>query len=364
MDKEAQMTTEFKELSERIRLHSQKYILPLYRKDELGNLKFEATLTLVTYKDRFFALTAAHAIDENKLQYGLFVNGEEISHLAKITILKELDLAILDFNFFQFKNRLYFDLNNDPDYSLYSQNAFSWNGFPAKKAKNFNKKNPDKMIQDSLNGNLITTAKTLFSVIKFDEAFSPDSDKIVGFADLNNVEYVKEGKKDKGYLLKGMSGGVLCLHKKEIFPIENFLLFIGIGLEHYYYSDNKVVGLSRKKIINELDKLIAINEPMEFTFLLSPSYTLQPILDFVIFVQTNQKPQDNDALMEWIYQGLHQVLENLKYLDPIKEIPNLVNLTRDKLNNEQIDFLVEILKSMEISSLEKEKFISSLIQQA
>lgn len=250
------MTPIQKETAENMRLYSQKHILPLYLKDECGNLKFQATLTLVEYKGRYFALTAHHAIEGYNLERGLFVNDTNIITLTIVHSFPEIDLAILDFHIKHFDGyRLYYNLNLDiNDYLLFNMQAFLWSGFPAARSKNFNKKDPQNEIISSLNNGLITTAKSLLAGIPFQEEFDNQKDYIVGYHSLENVEYAKEGKKTKGYSFRGMSGGALCLHKKQIEPIMESLFFIGIGLEHK--RDNKIIGLSRKVIITKLEEII------------------------------------------------------------------------------------------------------------
>lgn len=259
------MTPEEKEIAEKIRLYSQKHILPLYLKDECGNLKFQATLTLVEYKERYFALTAYHAIEGYNLERGLFANGTNISGLTLVHDFPEIDLAILDFHTKHFDgDRIYFNLNLDiDDYSLFIMKAFSWSGFPAARSRDFNKKDPQNEIINSFNNGLITTAKSLLVGIPFQKKFDNQQDHILGYHSLKNVEYAKEGKKSKGYSFKGMSGGALCLHKKQIEPIMESLFFIGIGLEHR--KNDQIMGLSRKAIIMKLDEII--KQPIEFSLL-------------------------------------------------------------------------------------------------
>lgn len=258
------MIPEEKNIIEKIRLYSQRYILPLYLKDECGNLKFQATLTLVEYKGRFFALTAYHAIENYDLERGLFANGTNISELTLVHTFPEEDLAILDFYTTRFGDRIYFNLNLDiDDYSLFNMQVFSWSGFPAARSRDFNKKDPQNEIINSFNNGLITTAKSLLVGIPFQKNFDNQQDHILGYHSLKNVEYAKEGKKSKGYSFKGMSGGALCLHKKQIEPIMESLFFIGIGLEHR--KNDQIMGLSRKAIIMKLDEII--KQPIEFSLL-------------------------------------------------------------------------------------------------
>ena len=258
------MTPEEKEIIEKIRIYSQKHIFPLYLKDDSGNLKFQATLTFVEYKERYFALTAYHAIEGYNLEHGLFANCTDISKLTLVHNFPEIDLTILEFSAKHFDgNRIYFNLNlNIDDYSLFNMRAFSWIGFPAAKSKHFNKKDPENEIINSLNNGLITTAKSLLAGIKFQEEFDEHKDHIVGHHSLKDVEYLKEGRKHKGYSFKGMSGGAFCLHKRQPESIMESIFFIGIGLEHK--KNGQIIGLSKKTIITKLDEIV--KQPIEIFY--------------------------------------------------------------------------------------------------
>lgn len=266
---------ERKELSERIRLYSQKFVLPFYLKDELGNLTFSATLTLVEYKNRFFALTASHAIPAKyDLKRGIYVVGlrgaVNILVLTVVHRFDDIDLIILDFYAKHFsEDRYYFNLDIDYPKGLFNENMFLWSGFPAKKAKNINKKAPKTLVDESMNGDLIAIAKSLLAYIPFKEnyTFNGIDEYFFGYSDLKNVSYAKEGFKSKGYSYKGMSGGAFCLLNKEKSSLigNDLFYFIGIGIEHR--KDNTIVGIGRKIILEKLAEII--KTPREFSFLLT-----------------------------------------------------------------------------------------------
>lgn len=263
---------EFKKIIEKIRLYSQKFVLPFYLKDELGNLIFSATLTLVEYKNRFFALTASHAIpEEYNLDRGVYVIGlngaANILGLTVVHRFTDIDLMILDFHAKHFsKDRHYFNLDFDYSKGLFKENMFIWSGFPAKKAKNINKKDPKTLVSKSMNGNLMTITKSLLACIPFKEnyIFNEMDEYFFGYSDLKNVSYEKEGFKSKGYSYQGMSGGAFCLLSRgNSYLIDNDLFyFIGIGIEHK--KDNTVVGIGRKIILEKLEEII--KTPIEFSF--------------------------------------------------------------------------------------------------
>lgn len=347
------MAPELREFSEQIRLHAQKHILPLYRRDEGRGLLFEATLSLVKYKNSFFGLTASHAVN---LDQELYINDTNILKYAKVHKFNqnELDLAIFDFANQQIENRLYFDLDSIPDYSLYNQQVFSWSGFPAKKATNFYKKTPEiikKLTEETKNNGLITTSKTLSAGIEFVESFNPDSDEIIGFKNLENIEYSKEGHKNYGYSLRGMSGGILCLHKLNPFPINQSLVFIGIGTDHK--KDNTIIGISRKKIIEKLNEIIS--QPCEIMLVLDPNFTKDPVIDFIIELSKiqNSNKEDKDAIKEWIIDGIDKILLGLKMINDKNRSQTLFLDIKSKLNESQLNILNNILHEIKTQSLTK-----------
>ncbi|MBS7202940.1 MAG: hypothetical protein KH029_02040 [Haemophilus parainfluenzae] len=64
-----------------------------------------------------------------------------------------------------------------------------------------------------------------------------------------------------------MSGGALCLHKKQLFPLESSFYFIGIGIEHR--KDNTIIGINRNLIIDKLKEIV--KEPINISFNLVPN---------------------------------------------------------------------------------------------
>ncbi|MEG9487045.1 hypothetical protein [Mannheimia indoligenes] len=262
-----------KELNEKIRIYSQKYILPMYLKDELGNLDFVATLTLVKYKDRYFAITAAHAIPADyDLNLGIFVNDRNILTLTQVHRFDnvcDLDLLVLDFAFpIFYEDRCYYNLDEEypPDLVFFNTTAFSWHGFPKKTSIDFHKKPVAEMVLNSIKNGLITTAKSLLVGIPFKERCNLSNEFILGEFSLKNAVYDKAGTKSKGYSLQGMSGGALCIHKKHLFPLENSFYFVGMGIEHR--KDNTIVGINRSVIVEKLDEIS--NKPIDISIELMP----------------------------------------------------------------------------------------------
>lgn len=253
-----------KEINEKVRIYSQRYILPFSLKDELDNLKFSATLTLITYKNRYFGITASHAIPQDyDLNKGVYIFDRNILGLTEVHRFDDIDLLILDFAIPYFiDEKKYYDLNEEYPLNEFIPYFFSWHGFPAKKAQDFHKKSVENLVLSSLNNGLITTNKSLLAGIPFKNQMDLSKEYIEGSFDLKNVEYDKEGKKTKGYSFQGMSGGALCLHKKELYPLEESFYFIGMGIEHK--KDNTILGVNRTAIISKLAEVIRI--PIELSF--------------------------------------------------------------------------------------------------
>lgn len=259
-----------KDINEAVRIFSQRYILPFSLMDEVDNLIFSATLTLVTYKNRYFGITASHAISPNyDLNKGVYVFDKNILRLTIVHRFDEIDLIVFDFAIPYFiEDKEYYDLNQEYPLNDFIPEFFSWHGFPAKKAKNFYKKSIEEFVLSSLNENgLITTNKSLLVGIPFKNGIDLSEDFIEGTLNLQNIEYDKEGKKTKGYSLQGMSGGALCLHKKQLLPLESSFYFIGIGIEHR--KDNTIIGINRHLIIDKLKEIA--KDPIDVSLNLVPN---------------------------------------------------------------------------------------------
>lgn len=154
-------------------------------------------------------------------------------------------------------------------------------GYPVKKSpkvihKTINVKDlyKSKLTTQSMDGHekeRSSINQSLILISKFEEY----NDKhIISYNDLLNAEYFYDGKKEKGYSPKGMSGGAIfyadkkeysysvsCydIEKKEFKKQKEINLhFAGILIEHKH--GKKLIGVNRDKIIFLLDKTILNKE--------------------------------------------------------------------------------------------------------
>lgn len=258
----------------------EKYILPFYTKDILGNYIFSGTLTLVSYKKQLFFLTAGHCINDNYdyKRYGLYLitkNGEMnfSNYIQYFYRSNKLDLIIILVNLC-IRDHSYIMLEAKPSEQLKKVDNFFWAGFPQKKTEK-TQINKNTNIQDLFRSYYKTQPhdrhqklrsslnQSLGALIKFNKY---EGYYIKGLHDLKNVSYYYDGFKDKGYSFKGMSGGCffnfdndkfsssleyydIC-HNNPIFfiNITNFN-FLGIGIEHKKGKD--IIGICKNAIIEE-----------------------------------------------------------------------------------------------------------------
>ncbi len=197
---------------------------------------------------------------------------------------KEIDLIII-LSTFIIRDHKYILLDDD-NHGVVDFYEFFWVGFPIKKSPNEirKEKNVMELFQEkytrqsfdnyekersSLNQSLI--ARIPFS--KF------DGDYIQGEFNLKNIQYYYEGTKEKGYSLKGMSGGLLFYYSEKKYSLslqfdselEVFLAkpvsfhFLGIGIEHK--KELTILGITKQAIVKAFQKITEeINTTSDFSY--------------------------------------------------------------------------------------------------
>lgn len=106
-----------------------------------------------------------------------------------------------------------------------------------------------------------------------------DGDYIQGEFNLKNIQYYYEGTKEKGYSLKGMSGGLLFYYSEKKYSLslqfdselEVFLAkpvsfhFLGIGIEHK--KELTILGITKQAIVKAFQKITEeINTTSDFSY--------------------------------------------------------------------------------------------------
>lgn len=270
------MYNEFRYQSNDYERQSQRFVLPLFIKDELGNYNQSSTATLVRVNHvHHYAIFAAHAlaggIDINDVFYfspdGLFY--QLIEHSFGFKVFENDDIVLVDFFNQSFELKNYFNLDSDEIPNGISLDFFCWTGFPlsqSKKKEVHNTKSPNSLIAEMVHsdesGNYIKKIKYLSIASK---TISFDHDFIKGFHSRKEIELKYKGKLSKSPSLAGMSGGAMYftnLEQKLANTLDDTFVFAGIGTEHRV--DDSIVGVSRYRVL-QLIKSFDESNPVNFS---------------------------------------------------------------------------------------------------
>lgn len=242
---------------------TQRFVTPLYIKNTLGEYQYSSTATFVKYNNHHYIIFAAHALEEDMSikDVHIFYSNGELESISNLSIghyiFKTEDIVIVDCfnNVFDGKN--YFNLN-EKSLIGFEKSYFAWTGFPASKskAKKIHNKKTSEMLYNEFvytdsTGKYFTNAK-YFTIIS--KLISQNNNHIVGKYNRDNVYLKYKGQVNKSTHPKGMSGGAIYFFSKRQNlknNIDDTFRFAGIGIE--YHSDNKIIGVSREKIIELLN---------------------------------------------------------------------------------------------------------------
>ncbi|MBI0679280.1 hypothetical protein HCH73_19845 [Citrobacter koseri] len=250
-------------------LNAQRFIYPLYMKDGNGGYHFSSTMTFVKFDNQHFCVFAAHALpkDVDDLnQIGMLTTDGKFMPFSDIEVSHEIcrirDLVVCHtIGAFEYKH--YFDMGDNKSTTEISEN-FGWIGFPKKKAIQVihNSKATSEKIKEHLTEGVEGLQKWTnanFLLIGMKQVSETESE-ITGFHDNENVQYTHEGFKQKGYSLKGMSGGALFRGpikiRTESPSLNDFFDFVGIGLE---YENNLVKGASKSSVLELIKKTLKLS---------------------------------------------------------------------------------------------------------
>ena len=262
------MSTEYR--SDNFERMTQRFVNPIFVKDEMGNIRFSSTMTFVKYSREYFCIFAAHAIpnkDNNIDSMGYLSADGEFVYFNEIIKSKKIfnnhDIVICNtFRPLHLKN--YFDLDQKQSFIGIHKNLFSWVGFPAKKAKKqYHKTQSSKehIIKDvSFLDDGVAKWNNAEYLIITSKIESHNNIEISGYFENKKIDYKYSGFKEKGYSLKGMSGGAFFFEPKDRVidsDLNKKFQFAGIGLE--YQGEKLIKGASRVLIINLLKEYIENN---------------------------------------------------------------------------------------------------------
>lgn len=252
---------------------SQRFVIPLYIKDDLDNFEFSSTGTLAKYKGHHYILFAAHALADNldfDRVHTLGADGQ--LHQIKAWsighhVCNDQDIVIVDCFNQVMDGKNYFNLDQT---SLigFEKKAFAWTGFPASQSnskKIHRSSTPDelkaKFVFADDQGSYFNNARyfTIYSKLKENNKI-----QIAGVYNRKNVNLKYKGNVSTGPHPKGMSGGAMYFFAKGNIlkaTLDETFRFAGIGIE--YNKDNTIIGVPRSKIV-ELLELFDKESPLRF----------------------------------------------------------------------------------------------------
>lgn len=265
------MSDKFQYKSDDYGRQSQRFVIPLYIKNELGNYEYSSTGTLVKYNAHHYIIFAAHALaNSNSFEniYTFFKDGS--FHKIKDSsighqIFNDEDIVLVDcFNSF-YEGKNYFNLNENHLLGFEKKN-FAWTGFPSSKVKSkkvHNTKSKEslqqKYVHSSKDGDYFKNA-SYFTIIS--KVIENNKSRITGEYNRKNTSLKYQGSVSMATHPVGMSGGAMYFFTKGRKLKENIddsFRFAGIGIE--YKKSNIIVGVSKDKII-ELIAQFNIDAPL------------------------------------------------------------------------------------------------------
>ncbi|MFP3756243.1 hypothetical protein SB751_20315 [Cupriavidus sp. SIMBA_020] len=241
---------------------SQRFVIPLYIKDDLDNFEFSSTGTLAKYKGHHYILFAAHALAGN-LDFDrvhIFGADGQFHQIKALSIghhvFSDQDIVIVDCFNQVMDGKNYFNLDQ---HSLigFEKKVFAWTGFPASlsNSKQVHRSNtPDKLkerfVSVTDHGSYFNNARyfTIHAKLKANNKI-----QIAGVYNRKNVNLKYKGNASTGPHPKGMSGGAMYFFAKDTIlksSLDETFRFAGIGIE---YKDNTIIGVPRSKIVELLE---------------------------------------------------------------------------------------------------------------
>lgn len=258
------MDSNFTYQSDNYDRQSQRFVIPLYIKDELESYEYSSTGTLVRYKGHHFIIFAAHALGGGVPFESVYIFGTDGGfHQVKSfaighQVFEKEDIVIVDCFNQAFENKNYFNI----DIKImngFDKKHFAWTGFPVSKVKSkkVHKSNTQETLKNKFvyvdeSGNYFKAAKyfTIISKISSDNKI-----QISGGYDRKNANLKYQGDVSMGPHPQGMSGGAMYFFSKNQTlkaSLDDTFRFAGIGIE--YKKDNSIIGVSRLRSLTRHQK--------------------------------------------------------------------------------------------------------------
>lgn len=254
---------------------TQRFIIPLYIKDDLENYEYSSTATLVKYNGHHYILFAAHALsgNDNIDNIYMFNNDGSLRKLQESVIghqvFKEDDIVVVDYFNTAFDGKNYFNLNLK-SLSGFDKQHFAWTGFPISKSKSkkiHNTKSNEKLKEEHIHSDetgIYFKNTKYFTIVS--KIINNNKHFIKGTYNRNNCNLKYQGDVSTAPHPRGMSGGAMYYFSKGQRlkdNIDDTFRFAGIGLE--YNNDKSIIGVSKDRIIGIIDKFDKEN-PVQFIF--------------------------------------------------------------------------------------------------
>jgi hypothetical protein len=254
---------------------AQRFVIPLYIKNNLENYQYSSTGTFVTYNEHHYIIFAAHALEKdinvNDI-YTFAVDGtlhKILENSIGYQVFQEEDIVIVDHFNNAFDGKNYFNLNID---SLigFDKKHFAWTGFPNSKTKaKIIHKTKSKEILEKEHIHSDDSAKYFKNTKYFtilSRLINQNKNFIFGKYNRKDTNLKYQGDVSMAPHPRGMSGGAMYFFTKERKlkeTLDDTFRFAGIGLE--YKNNKSIIGISRNKIIELID-IFNRESPVELIF--------------------------------------------------------------------------------------------------
>ncbi|HCE2818499.1 TPA: hypothetical protein NG675_004531 [Vibrio parahaemolyticus] len=268
------MTNGFTYQSDSYGRESQRFVIPLYYKDSLGNYEFSSTATLLKYKGAHYFAFAAHALSNvlSISDFYIFGSDGEFYAISDIAIgyrvFEDKDIVIVDCFNQVLDGKNYFDISESSMLG-FDKKHFAWTGFPSSKCKAkkiHNSKSSETLRNQFVHeeeNSLYFKSAQYFTIVS--KVRGNNKQFITGIYERKNQSLKYKGNVSMAPSPQGMSGGAMYFFSKGQTLKNNLsetFRFAGIGIEHK--KDNTIVGVSRDMIINLIDQFTE-EEPVQFS---------------------------------------------------------------------------------------------------
>lgn len=272
--------TDFKYQSDSYDRQSQRFVIPLYIRDELGDYHYSSTGTFILYNQSHYVVFAAHALRNNDDIKNIHMLGSDgkfvdlVSISIGYRIFVEDDLVLVDCFNKMVDGKNYFPLENDFSFIGFDKNHFSWTGFPQSWCKTkliHRTKKSDSIANQTVVSNedgLFFKNAQYFSISSKVRTFNQK--EITGTYKPKNIDLKYKGPVSNGPSPEGMSGGAMYFFSKgQVLKndLKSTFLLAGIGLS--FKKDGSIAGISRHRMI-ELFKQFNEESPIEWSFHFQP----------------------------------------------------------------------------------------------